>query len=31
MTDDVYNNVDDNNPKRKRKILIDDMIADNKY
>ena len=28
MTDDVYNNIDDNNPKRKRKILIDDMIAD---
>ena len=29
--DDVYNNIDDCNPKRKRKILIafDDMIADN--
>ena len=29
-TDDVYNNIDDYNPKRKRKILIvfDDMIAD---
>ena len=29
-TDDVYNNSDDKNPKRKRKILIvfDDMIAD---
>ena len=28
--DDVYNNIDDYNPKRKRKILIvfDDMIAD---
>ena len=28
--DDVYNNIDDCNPKRKRKILIvsDDMIAD---
>ena len=28
--DDVYNNVDDYNPKRKRKNLIvfDDMIAD---
>ena len=27
---DVYNNIDDYNPKRKRKILIvlDDMIAD---
>ena len=29
-TDDVYDHVDDYNPKRKRKILIafDDMIAD---
>ena len=29
-TDDVYHNIDDYNPKRKRKILIvfDDMIAD---
>ena len=29
--DEVYNNIDDYNPKRKRKILIafDDMIADN--
>ena len=29
-TDDVYNNIDDYNSKRKRKILIvfDDMIAD---
>ena len=29
-TDDVYNNIDDYNPERKRKILIvfDDMIAD---
>ena len=28
--DDVYNNIDDYNPKRKRKILIflDDVIAD---
>ena len=28
--DDVYNNIDDYNPKRKRKILIvfDDMIDD---
>ena len=28
--DDVYNNIDDYNTKRKRKILIvfDDMIAD---
>ena len=28
--DDIYNNIDDYNPKRKRKILIvfDDMIAD---
>ena len=28
--DDVYNNIDDYNPKRKRNILIvfDDMIAD---
>ena len=28
--DDVYDNIDDYNPKRKRKILIvfDDMIAD---
>ena len=28
--DDVYNNIDDYNPKRKRKILIvfDDMIVD---
>ena len=28
--DDFYNNIDDYNPKRKRKILIvfDDMIAD---
>ena len=28
--DDVYNNIDDYNPSRKRKILIvfDDMIAD---
>ena len=28
--DDVYNNIDDYNPKRKRKIIIvfDDMIAD---
>ena len=28
--DDVYNNIDDYNPERKRKILIvfDDMIAD---
>ena len=28
--DDVYNNIDDYNPKRKTKILIvfDDMIAD---
>ena len=28
--DDVYNNIDDYNPKRKRKILIvfDDIIAD---
>ena len=28
--DDVYNNIDDYNPRRKRKILIlfDDMIAD---
>ena len=28
--DDVYSNIDDYNPKRKRKILImfDDMIAD---
>ena len=28
--DDVYNNIDDYNPKRKRKtlILFDDMIAD---
>ena len=28
--DDVYNNIDDYNPKRKRKILVvfDDMIAD---
>ena len=28
--DDTYNNVDDYNPRRKRKILIvlDDMIAD---
>ena len=28
--DDVYNNIDDYNPKRKRKISIafDDMIAD---
>ena len=28
--DDVYNNIDDYNPKRKQKILIvfDDMIAD---
>ena len=28
--DDVYNNINDYNPKRKRKILIvfDDMIAD---
>ena len=28
--DDVYNNIDDYNPKRKRKVLIvfDDMIAD---
>ena len=28
--DGVYNNIDDYNPKRKRKILIvfDDMIAD---
>ena len=28
--DDVYNNIDDYNPKRKRKILIvfDEMIAD---
>ena len=28
--DDVYNNIDDYNPKRTRKILIvfDDMIAD---
>ena len=28
--DDVYNNIDDYNPKRKRKILIalDNMIAD---
>ena len=28
--DDVYNNIDDYSPKRKRKILIvfDDMIAD---
>ena len=28
--DDVYNNIDDYNPKRRRKILIvfDDMIAD---
>ena len=28
--DDVYNNIDDYNPKRKRRILIvfDDMIAD---
>ena len=30
--DDVYNNIDDYNPNRKRKILIvfDDMIADMK-
>ena len=29
-TDDVYNNIDDNNPKRKRKLLIvfNDMTAD---
>ena len=28
--DDIYNNIDDYNPKRKRKILtvLDDMIAD---
>ena len=28
--DDIYNNIDDNNPNRKRKLLIvfDDMIAD---
>ena len=28
--DDVYNNIDDYNPKRKRKVLIvfEDMIAD---
>ena len=28
--DDVYNNIDDYNPKRKRKIVIiyDDMVAD---
>ena len=28
--DDIYNNIDDHNPTRKRKILIvfDDMIAD---
>ena len=28
--DDVYNNIDDHNPRRQRKILIvfDDMIAD---
>ena len=28
--DDVYNNINDYNPKRKRKVLIqfDDMIAD---
>ena len=28
--DDVYNNIDGYNPKRKRKILIvfDDMVAD---
>ena len=28
--DDVYNNIDDYNPRRKRKILIvfDDMISD---
>ena len=30
IMDDVYNNIDDYNPKRKRKILIafDDMISD---
>ena len=30
MMDDVYQNIDDYNPSRKRKILIvfDDMIAD---
>ena len=30
IMDDVYNNIDDYNPKRKRKILIvfDDMVAD---
>ena len=27
--DDIYNNIDDYNPSRKRKILmLDDMIAD---
>ena len=26
--DDVYNNIDDCNPRRKRKIVFDDMIAD---
>ena len=26
--DDVYNNIDDHHPNRKRKIVFDDMIAD---
>ena len=26
--DDVYNNINDYNPRRKMKILIDDMITD---
>ena len=26
--DDVYNNINDYNPRRKIKILIDDMITD---
>ena len=26
--DDVYNNIDDDNSTRKRKIMLDDVIAD---